>query len=681
MKNYLRDLYPHATALSHAWDTELWGRVAQDKLDAMIVDQVNFAIVPGARIKLSPYRKEITEDPFLAGAFSASHQIPVAASGRISGAAGCYLTDPDLTFLDEEPNERTIHEYLTKPYIDSVAKGNAEAIISSGRALHGQYRSFNLSIQGEAIRDGKRLICEWASDEMTVACIANGGICFEGSYVALDAALKQYKKLQKSVESGFATVTELETAVAEYSAISPETVEQAVVRVLDLAFACGASSATPWEASDIDRDATAYRATADSIVMLKNKEELLPLCKEAKVALIGDIAFKDGEVEDSLIDRCEKLLTAWGSNCVGCIRGYDFSNDEQTYISDDAEAVIDQADTVLLFLGFGEKRARMLHHLERLTLPANQLRFSDYLTRKNKKVIAILESGHSVDIEFTRRFHAVLIAPLNVRYSTEALLRVLTGAEDPSGRLAYTLYAGSERAFQKQRFYKKEMHMKSGPFIGYRYYDTAQMRVGYPFGHGLSYGEVEYSEGFVSGSAVTFTLRNLSDRDVCEVAQIYAGNTETKLLRPHKELCGFSKIFLEPYEKKTVTVDISLPTVYCDGTYSVEQGLYRIDIGHSVSDIRLSCQYSFGGETFKEDGACLSDYLQTASNIIHDKYTLEADYVPMKKTFKNLLFGIGALILAISVGVFNMITEQSSAFLGWIAAILAMAGMWTFRNS
>jgi len=676
MKDYLRELYPHATALSHAWDTELWRDVAKDKLSAMRSERVNFAIVPGARIKLSPYRKEITEDPFLASSFSACHQMSATESGVVCGASGCYLTDPDLAFLDDEPNTRVIHEYVTKPYIDSVQAGRAEAVISSGRTLWGTYERTNLSIQQEAIRDGKLFVCEWASDEMTVPCLANGGLCFHGSYVALDTALKQYRKMYKSVEEGYLTPTDLDAAVNSYTAISPETVEQALIRVLDLAFACQKHSALE-DTSDTERINTAYRATLGSIVLLKNKDGALPMRSGGHVALIGDIAY-GGERENSLICRCKQLLTDWGASQVSFARGYDFSTDNGAEAANGMLEIASKADTVLLFLGFGEERERTLHRVEKLTLPANQLCIADQLSRYGKKVIAIIDSGHSVDVEFTRLFSAVVVAPLGLRYSAEALLQVLTGAEDPSGRLAYTLYAGTERAFQKQRFYKRRMHMKAGPFIGYRYYDTAEMRVGYPFGHGLSYGEVEYSACTVEERDVSFTVQNLSEREVYEVVQVYAGMKSSSVLRPKKELCGFLKLRLEPCEKKRVTVKISLPTVYSNGRYVTERGIYKIEIGHSISDIRLSTEQFFRGSELAADGERLSDYLQTSSNIVDGKYTLEADYVPMKKSFKNLLFGIGAVALAISVGVFNMTSGLSADFLTWIAAILAASGVMFF---
>ena len=86
IKSCMRDVYPHATSLSHAWNTELWEKVAGAKLSAMTADGVNFAIMPGAKIKLSPYRKETTEDPYLASSLSGAYLRAAKNSGTVASA-------------------------------------------------------------------------------------------------------------------------------------------------------------------------------------------------------------------------------------------------------------------------------------------------------------------------------------------------------------------------------------------------------------------------------------------------------------------------------------------------------------------------------------------------------------------------------------------------------------------
>ena len=314
---------------------------------------------------------------------------------------------------------------------------------------------------------------------------------------------------------------------------------------------------------------------------------------------------------------------------------------------------------------------------EKLTLPPNQLHLANKLTELGKRVVVILLTDHAPDIEFTRPFEGVVVASTEVKYSALALVKILSGEYAPTGKLAYTFYSGTEHAFAKARAYMNS-GMKTGPFIGYRYYDTADMRVGYPFGHGLTYTEFKYSGLKLSGSKISFTVKNVGNVAGTETAQIYAGKNTSSLLRPQKELCGFAKIELAPHQKKRIVLDINLPKVYDQEDFVTEKGLYTIYVGSSVSDIRLKCEYFAMGKELTPDGEQWSDYLQTYSNILEGKYTLEANYIFMKKSIQNMLIGIGATALAISIAVFNATTNASSLFLGIVSGILALIAVTFF---
>jgi hypothetical protein len=220
--------------------------------------------------------------------------------------------------------------------------------------------------------------------------------------------------------------------------------------------------------------------------------------------------------------------------------------------------------------------------------------------------------------------------------------------------------------------------MKTGPFIGYRYYDTAEMLVGYPFGHGLPYTEFKYSDLKLLGSKISFTVKNVGKVSGTETVQIYVGKKDQTLLRPKKELCGFVKIELAPLQKKRIVMDIDLPMVYDQDKFVIEKGLYTIYVGSSVSDIRLKCDHYAIGKDPTPDGERLSDYLQTYSNILEGKYTLEANYIVMKKSIQNMLIGIGATALAVSIAVFNATTNASSLFLGIVSGIQALVAITFF---
>ena len=128
--------------------------------------------------------------------------------------------------------------------------------------------------------------------------------------------------------------------------------------------------------------------------------------------------------------------------------------------------------------------------------------------------------------------------------------------------------------------------------MGYRYYDTAEIPILYPFGFGLSYTKFEYSDLNVNEDGVSFTVTNTGDVDGAEVAQLYVSLSGAKVFRPKKELKGFSKVFLKAGESKKVTIAFDDKTfrywnVKTD-KWEVEGGEYQIMIGASSIDCRLT---------------------------------------------------------------------------------------------
>ena len=672
MKDCDRDLYPHSTSISHAWNTTLWREVSLQKTQKMAQDGVDFLVAPGAKIKLSPYRKEISEDPYLASAVSAAYLKAAADYGAMVGASGYYITESDVEWLDEEPNDNVIRKYVVDPYKKASELSHGAAIITDMRLPSEEYKDTCESIQGEVADDSEFLVCFHANEDNTVKLISNGVICFDGSANALKAALARHRKLSKRLAEGEnVDLIQIEEEVARGEAISDEKVNEALDRTLDFIFRCSKKIERAEESIETDENELALRATIESTVLLKNKDGVLPIGSGKKI-LIVDCVSGERDPEQTLGARCAAELTANGINHVDWIKGCS----ELECYSDTALkpilSAVNKADVVLLLVGSGYEIERRIHKTEKLTLPNAQVYLADKISARAKRSVAIMLSEHAPDVEFAYPFDALLLTPLEIKYSANAIAKILTGKCDASGRLAYTLYAGSETSLRKAIAYKRSYGMKSGEFIGYRYYDSADMRVGYPFGHGLSYAKFVYSKLSVSENEVSFTIKNNASVRGCEVAQIYAGINSSAVLRPKKELCGFAKIELEPFEQKRISVKIELPRIYKDGVSVCEKGSYTVYVGSSVSEIRLSGRCEAGDTVLSPDGERRSDYLQTSTNVLNDKYVLEADYSLMKKGIKNILTGVVAVAIAITLEVFNMTTGLNSLVLGIISGILAL---------
>jgi len=516
------------------------------------------------------------------------------------------------------------------------------------------------------------MVCKSATDENTVDFIARGVICLEGSEIALESAIARYKKLKKSIENNEGALqSQLDEEIEKRTAISPEAVDDALDKLIEFIYSLNAPRHDEDASDDSAADALSLKSVVDSTVLLKNRDGLLPLEYGSRVAIIGDIAFI-GEEGNRIADKLGEGFKARGYKVMGAERGYNMSAPYDNGLVDAAVNLTAKCDTVILFLGFGYEAEKKIPKTEMLSLPANQLYLANRISKKNKRVVAVISSGHAPDIEFTRAFDAVLFAPLEVKTSADAMLKILSGEQTPSGKLAYTLYAGSDTAFQKAKIYRKKYGMKSGPFIGYRYYDTADLTVGYPFGHGLSYARFKYSSLTVNENSVIFTVENISQTEGSEVVQLYVGEENPTTINPKKELVGFEKIRLLPGEKKSLTIPLVFPTRYIDGKYVTPGGTYTVSVGSSVTDIKLTSSVIHNGPEVKADGERLCDYLQSVSNVREDNYTLEASYSVMKKSVLNILFGIVFVALAISAAIFNATTKHPSDFVGVLAGILAV---------
>ena len=174
------------------------------------------------------------------------------------------------------------------------------------------------------------------------------------------------------------------------------------------------------------------------------------------------------------------------------------------------------------------------------------------------------------------------------------MVDAIIGKVNPSGKLnetwpeklednpSYSYYPSKERTSEH----------REGLYIGYRYYDTVNKPVRYPFGYGLSYTSFEYSNIEATKDAVTFTITNTGNMDGAEVAQVYVSCSNGKVFRPRKELKGFAKVFLKAGESKTVTVKLDDKAfryfnVKTD-RWEIETADYEIMVAASVSDVKLS---------------------------------------------------------------------------------------------
>lgn len=667
---YALNVYPRSSILANSWDMELISAVAKDTMSSMYKDGVELAIIPSPKAKINPYRSALSEDPLLSSDISGEYVKSAKTEGVAMCLDGYSLENDELEWMDAEPDERVINEYITKPYFDALSHSEFGALMSGGNNVTGKYKAKNTElIENVATNKKMFLICEEASPDYTVHMISKGIICLRSSGLSIERALRRYEELNKSVEKGELGNSELCEEILSGNAIASETVDVAVDRVFDFINSCRNLQGNAIIGGAV-KEKLAARAVRESAVLLKNENKFLPLTKKEKIFIIGDIRNDKGEC---IAERCADILTLKGYGCIGWSQGYEISKDRSDMSLGEAYNLSENADKIILLLGRNSEREMNVAKTRNLELPANQVALAKKLMERGKNVVAVVSTGYGFDIDAVEGFESVMLMDLSTASSTEALADIVTGAFSPSGKLASSLYRRADDSLKKQKYYRSK-GSRSGIFVGYRYYDTAKCNLGFPFGHGIGFSEFSYSKPRILGNTVTFTLKNTGKYDAAETVQMYAGLSLSSVIRPKKELIGYKKITLKAGESKQVEMKIDVPSVYDKegGAFVKESGIYTVYVGSSVDDVRFFLKYSSGDAVIKSDGADLIDYLQSESNVVRDKYTLEANYELMKRTVRNIISGVILLVLAVFLRVYCHSNAIESEFLNVFSVALTL---------
>ncbi|MBQ8409091.1 MAG: glycoside hydrolase family 3 C-terminal domain-containing protein [Clostridia bacterium] len=664
--------YPSPVALANTWDSALIGQTADLIFKGMTEEGIDLVSIPGPKVKINPYRPALSEDPLLATTMATEYLKSAQRFGLSVGLSDFSVSPDELEWTDGCSDARIIYEYFVKPYLDVADAAPCAALLTATDTDKDHLRRVNAELTSALIGSHSELVpvCAKLSADQTVHHLGHGGLCFEGSALALESALARYKQLQKGIEHGSSTTEDLTLELMKGRAISPDMLDEATDRLLDFAFSVKRKPAV----SELDAsDDVALRAQREAVVLLKNNGAL-PMKRGLKVCLLGDLF---SEIGDDLPSDIENQLTSRGFSVVGTSRGYDLSSERSEDLIPPAIALAEQADLTLLFLGLGKHREKRTVKSGKISIPANQQELLDRLGGCKSKVVAILPPECCPDVSIPESCAAILLSPLNTKLSASVLCEILSGETNPSGKLASTVYCHTEALYSEYKTYKIRDGLKTGPFIGYRYYDTAGTLPGFSFGHGLSYTKFSYSQLTVSNGQIRFTVTNSGKVAGAEVAQVYIGKADSAVLRPCKELAGFTRIELKAGEKKTVQIPLSLPKVYDAkaGSFAEEQGSYTVFVGSSVTDVRLTQKITGGNAQIEADGQNLSDYIQSESNIITDNFKLEAKFKAMKKSVFNYISGALAFLLAIVLKMYCAYNDVNERFFDIFAIVLGIAGI------
>ena len=589
--------FPTASCTACSWDEELIAEMGDHLGDECRAEQISVLLGPGLNIKRSPLCgrnfEYFSEDPFLAGKLAAAFIKGVQSKG-IGVSVKHFAANNQETrrmTIDTTADERTLREIYLAGFETAVKEGKPWTVMNAYNKLNGTYCAENEWLLNRVLRkqwgfDGV-VVTDWGAENDIAKGIAAGQNLEMPGSAGLGAA-----KLVEAVKNG-----ELDEAALD------ERVDEIVDLIMKSQDTLG-----EYEYSKEEHHAFARKVAENSMVLLKNEDGVLPLKKGQKVALIGEMAknprYQGAGSSQIVTTELDCAFDAFLKEGVGIIysQGYDsFCSATDVRLLADAVETAKNADVAVVFIGLTDEFESEGFDRDSLEIPQNHVDLVNAVARSNPNTVVVLSGGAPIVMPWLENVKAVLNAYLGGQASGSAVVNLLTGKANPSGKLAetYPLALSDTPCYRYFPGSRRNVEYRESVYVGYRYYDTFKKDVLFPFGYGLSYTKFEYSGLRLSRRSikdtdtlkVTFKVKNVGDVAGAETAQVYVTDKESTVYRPEKELKGFKKVFLEPGEEKSVTVVLDKRSFAYFNTaaeaWHVESGDFTINVGTSSRNILL----------------------------------------------------------------------------------------------
>ncbi len=680
--------FPTAATVANSWDEKLGEEIGEALAEEAVTMDVNVILGPGLNIKRSPLCgrnfEYFSEDPYHAGKMAAAYVRGIQSRGIAACPKHFAANSQELrrmamnSVLDERTfreiyatgfeiavkeggakalmtsynevngsqelrrmamnsvlDERTFREIYATGFEIAVKEGGAKALMTSYNEVNGVYANENYHLLREILVD------EWGFDGYVVSDW--GG----SNDHALGVACGSHLEMPGTKGCG---AKEILRAVAD-GTLTEEVLDERLDELLGVIFATHPATADGKEGRfDVEEHhGLARRAAEESIVLLKNEGDILPLSAGAAVTVIGDFARvpRYQGAGSSLVNPSKtpeavvNVIGQSGLKMEACAQGYVRNRGTNQKLLEEAVAAARSAQTVLVFAGLDEINESEGMDRVHMRMPAAQNELIEAVADVNANVIVILSAGSAVEMPWLAKVKAVVHGYLGGQAGASAMLRVLTGECNPSGKLnetypyryedtpACVYWPSKERSSEyRESLYamlrvltgecnpsgklnetypyryedtpacvywpskERSSEYRESLYVGYRYYTTVGREVCFPFGYGLSYTSFAYENLRLEDDRAMFTLRNVGARDGAEIAQLYIGRTSETVFRPAKELKGFAKVFLKAGEEKEVVIPFDDKTFrFFDvrtNTWETERGNYTVYVGRNVEDTPLA---------------------------------------------------------------------------------------------
>jgi beta-glucosidase len=594
--------FPPAVAVGSSWDPELAERIgAAVGIEARALG-VHVVLGPGVNIKRSPLCgrnfEYYSEDPLLAGVLASAHVRGQQAQG-VGASVKHFAANNQETQrmqVSVDVDERTLREIYLPAFERTVTESQPATIMSAYNKINGVYASENRWLLTDVLRDEWGftgvVLSDWGAVDDRVAALEAG----------LDLQMPGDRGLGNRLVVDAVKAGELDEALVDRSARRVAALAELVTE--------------PTDGFDADaHHALARELAAGCAVLLKNDRDALPLAAGARVAVVGEFArtprYQGGGSSNVHATRVDDALSALRDSHGTVTFAPGFTLDgtgDAAALREEAVGVARDAEITVVFAGLAESDESEGFDRTTLDLPAEQVELIRAVAAVSPRTVVVLSSGGVVSLEgWHDEVDAVLAGFLLGQAGGSALADLLTGAVDPSGRLAETFPLRLQDTSSYLNFPGEQGHVRygEGVMVGYRHFVTTEAAVRYPFGHGLSYTTVETSDLQLRATGddratVSVTVTNTGSRGGRHVVQVYVATTAGPVRRPARELRAFTKVSLEPGESRTVDLELDRRAfAYWDVRehgWVVAPGEYTVQIGRSASDVVAEAAVTLAGD-------------------------------------------------------------------------------------
>lgn len=593
--------FPSAAGLACSWDRNLTREVGVALGEEFQTAGVNIMLGPGANIKRSPLCgrnfEYFSEDPLLSAEMAGGLIEGVQSQGVGTSLKHYALNNQEYRRMtvDVVVDERTLREIYLASFERAVKAVQPWTMMCAYNSVNGEFCSENRRLLTDILKQ------EWGyqgfvlSDWGAVNERVNG----------LEAGLE----LEMPYSNGLGEKQIIEAV--EEGRLQEDVLDNAVARLLTIILKIADNKK---ENATYDKEGhhkLARKVVAECMVLLKNEDKVLPLKKKGTLAIIGAFAENprvqgggsshiNPTMKDNVLYEMQRVA---GDNIkIIYAEGYKLDSDEvDAELIENAKEAAAKSDVAVVFAGLPDRYECEGYDRKHMSIPKNHEELIEAVAGVQSNIVVILSNGSAIEMPWAGKVKGLLEAYLGGQAFGGAVVDLLFGHANPSGKLAETFpqKLSDNPSYLNFPGEGDKVEYREGSFVGYRYYDTKNIEPLFPFGYGLSYTDFKYTDISIDKKEisdletlkVTVKIKNIGEIPGKEIVQLYVKDPESSVIRPEKELRAFEKLLLQPGEEKEVMFTLGKRTfAYYNvniNDWYVETGDFEILVGKSSRDIAL----------------------------------------------------------------------------------------------